>query len=160
MHRYFVYVRIIIEAIAGKEEKERETKHTHGTRHARQRDYKNVGGLPPSRICGSREMQGYGCNIKYQQYCSRPPSFDTRKIRRGHGGICRPLPFWRGSVPRPASSLQKKSWNSKWLSRDCESLCVGNPATPSRARVSRDAEKRLLTAITDDQIENIFSLFL
>lgn len=24
----------------------------------------------------------HGCNIKYQQYCSWPQSFDTRKIRR------------------------------------------------------------------------------
>lgn len=94
---------------------------------------KKAAGLLPSRICGRREMQGYGCNIKSQQYCSRLQSLDTRKIRRGHDDIRRLLPFWRSFALQPASLLQKESWNSKWLSRDREPLYVGNPTTPSRA---------------------------
>lgn len=82
----------------------------------------------------------YGCNIKYQQYCSRSRSFDTRKIRRERDGIRRGrlLPFWRGSALRPASSLQKESWNSKWLSHAGSRAAMrGQPGEHHLAFVAR-----------------------
>lgn len=105
----------------------------------------------------SRCRYMYSCNIKYQQYCSRSRSFwhVKNKTRTRRYPQQRLLPSWRGFALRPTSSLQKESWNSKWLLRDRKPLCVGKPATPTRARSTCVSQERPLETMIILELEKI-----
>lgn len=86
------------------------------------------------RETGNAEV--YGCNIKYQQYCSWSQSFDTRKIKRGRDGIRRRrCPSGGGSAHRTGEFAAERVLEFKMaVAGSREPLCVGNPsATPSLA---------------------------